>query len=199
MIRRIAQFILVIVILVLAAPGATPASTHDLTVDQFFLPGTNTSGYRVHTSTTRAHMNITIPRGNIWAVGGYKALARFTHPATASQSSANIALSGTAVTQQRFGYEGSVLGVSVVSSSALTAGTATAVPTIRNLGTVRATGLTAAIGTGPTAGHTQFFSRTQARGRDVFGASDEVGCQLTTTSDIAPVGANILCTVIVEF
>ena len=95
-------------VLVLASPGFTWASSHDLGVQQFFLPATSTSGYRVHTS--RTHMNVTIPRGNIWAAGGYKTPLQFAHVATASLTNFAIGLGQSGVTAQRLGAEGSVLG-----------------------------------------------------------------------------------------
>ena len=82
------------------------------------------------------------------------------------------------------------------ASAALTAGSATCQATIRNFDdTVVATGLTAVIsGTGAT----QFNATAQARGLDVFLTTDSIGCRLTTTADIAPLTAEVACTVIVE-
>ena len=186
---------------VLLLPTGAAATNHDRDVQQFFLPATNTPGFRVHTARAAlAHMNLTIPRGNIWAVGGYKTPVRFTHVATASLAAFAIGLHQSAVTYQRLGYEGNVLGLTLAASDALTAGTATAVATIRRTAagtvTVAPTQLSVTIG-GP--GPSQFASRTQARGRDTFRADQEVGCQLTTSADIAPVGAQLACTVVVDF
>src|SRR3990167_1893612 len=127
-------------VLVLASPGFTWASSHDLGVQQFFLPATSTSGYRVHTS--RTNMNVTIPRGNIWAAGGYKTPLQFAHVATASLTNFAIGLGQSGVTAQRLGAEGSVLGLSFASSEVITAGTADANATIRSGGVIRSAGLT---------------------------------------------------------
>ena len=192
--------------IVLLLPAAAVAANHDREVQQFFLPGTNTSGFRVHSARAAlAHMNLTIPRGNIWAVGGYKTPLRFVHTALsglppAALTAVAIGLDTTGVLYQRLGYEGNVIGLTLAASDALTAGTATARATIRKTtaGTVTV-GLTQLTVTLGGAGPSQFASATQARGRDTFRADQEVGCQLTTSANIAPGGAQLACTVVVDF
>lgn len=176
------------------APALAWAQT-DLSVEQFFLPATSTSGYRVHTS--RTHMNVTIPRGNVWAVGGYKTPLQFAHVATASLSNFAIGLGQSGVTAQRLGNEGNVLGLTFASSEVITAGTADANATIRSGGEIRSAGLTLRLE--PGGQRSQYGSITQARGLATFTATEEVGCRLTTSATIAPASAQLLCTVIVDF
>lgn len=190
--RRILGLILLGALLLV--PSVARGQT-DLSVQQFFLPGTNTSAFRVHTN--RTHMNLTIPRGKIQAEGGYKTLLPFTHVATASLSNFAIGLHQSGVTYQRLGSEGSVLGLTFASSEVITAGTADANATIRSGGEVRSAGLTVRLE--PGGQRSQYASITQARGLATFTATEEVGCRLNTSSNIAPLSAQLLCTVIVEF
>ena len=203
--------LIVAVLILLAGASLLEAQTtgiNDREIQRFILPGTNTTGMRVHAS--RVHMSLTLPSGNIIAVGGYKVAFNYAHTGNVSVSISNAAMpiAGTAsatgttgplaagVAYQRTPYAGSVIAVSCGASAALTAGSATCEATIRNFDdTVVATGLTAVIsGTGAT----QFNATAQARGLDVFLTTDSIGCRLTTTADIAPLTAEVACTVIVE-
>ena len=195
------RIILAVLLALLVLPTVASAQA-DLTVDQFFLPGSNTSGYRVHASTTSSHLNVSLPSGAVWAERGYKEVVRFSHLAATGLTNTNLSIHGqsrlaaTGGTFQRLGYEGSILGVTLTSSAALTAGTATAEPTVQNAGVVRGSGLTVVLS---AAGPPQYASRIQARGVTTFDSGHEVGCRITTTNDLAPVNAELLCGVTVEF
>ena len=193
-------------LVLLAAAGLLEAQStgpNDQETQRFVLPGTNTTGWRVHAS--RAHMSLALPRGNIIAAGGYKVAFAYAHGGNVVVNSTNVAMPilGTAsqvsaispgVLYQRVPYEGSIMAISIGASAALTAGTVTAEATIRRPdGTVYPSGLTAALTTGD-----QFATNTQARGRSVFTDLEGVGCRLTATSAVTPVTAEVLCTVIVE-
>lgn len=195
--KRLSAAGVVALLAVAVCPSWVGATNHDFQIQQFFLPGQNRAGFRIHAAVTRNHMNVSIPYGSIWAEGGYKTLVRYTHFATASLTDRELGLGTTAVNYQRFGYQGSVIGITVGASEALTAGRITVEATVRRGGTLIPTGLTAVIdgATGPT----QFGMRTQGRGLDFFFAADEVGCRLTTTADVAPTRAQVICTVVVEF
>ena len=195
-----------LIVLALAAPlEAQTTGIEDREIQRFVLPGTNTTGFRVHAN--RSHMNLTLPSGNIVAIGGYKVAVAFAHPENMKPSLTNEAMplvgtarpgdSGSGVPYQRTPFAGSIIGIAIGASTALTAGSATAEATIRELsGTVRAMGLTAVI-SGTAA--TQYNATAQARDLDRFTSSDGVGCRITTSSNLAPVTAEIVCTVIIEF
>ena len=203
--------LIVAVLILLAGASLLEAQTtgiNDREIQRFILPGTNTTGMRVHAS--RVHMSLTLPAGNIIAVGGYKVAFSYAHTGNVSVNISNAAMpvAGTAgpqgptgplaagVAYQRTPFAGSVIGVAIGASAALTAGSATAEATIRQFDdAVRATGLTAVIA-GTAA--TQFNATAQARGISVFSTTDSIGCRLTTTADIAPLTAEVVCTVIVE-
>ena len=189
------RIILAVLVALLAAPALVAAQT-DLTVDQFFLPGSNTSGYRVHASA--AHMTVSLPHGRITADGGYKTVFQFAHVATASLTNQAIAVAGYGVLYQPSTATGSVIGVGIAASEPITAGRATARAVVRNrLNDIMPTRLTVAIGDGERS--RRFNAATQARGLDYFDYTMAIGCDLTTTSAITPTNAQLLCSVVVEF
>ena len=192
-----------VVVLALAALlEAQTTGINDQETQRFVLPGTNTTGYRVHASN--AHMSIAIPRGNIVAAGGYKTLIHFAHgdqtSATITGSimplagSARPSDSGSGVNYQRMPYGGSIMAVAIGASSAVTAGRITARATVLRIGgVVYLTGLTALLDGG------QYQVSQQERGIDTFTSGEGIGCQLTTTSNYTPVTSEVVCTVVVEF
>ena len=75
--RRIGSVLLAIgLALWLQTPGIAAAQS-DVSVHQFFLPGTSTVGYRVHASSSEMH--VMLGQGDIRASGGYKAPYSFSH------------------------------------------------------------------------------------------------------------------------
>lgn len=203
--------LIVAVLILLAAAGLLEAQTTGITdreIQRFVVPGSaNRTGFRVHASNTAVHMSLTIPAGNIIARGGYKTMVAFAHGENTKPSLTDVAMvlagsarpteSASGVSYQRTPFAGSIIGVTIGASAALTAGSATAEATWREIdGTVRRSFLTAVI-SGTAA--TQFNATAQARGVNAFTASDGIGCQITTSSDLLPVTAEMVCTVIIEF
>lgn len=185
--------------LALAAPAFAQS---DLTVQRFNCPGGNTQCFRVHTGTSS--MSLTLS-GDIIAAGGYKVAYTFAHPnysvVGSSDVQAPIAGSGPATINATGplyvipGYAGSIISVSIVSNTAITA-TAVHAEAIRWDGTTgQATGLTAVIGSG--LAQTTRATATQARGTDIFTASEGVGCRFTRTAGSTPTNAMIACIVTV--
>jgi hypothetical protein len=93
-------------------------------------------------------------------------------------------------TEYTMPYPGSIVGISVASNAARTAGTLTVDATIN--GTV--TGLQAVL----NASNTQYHSATQARNADAFTVNQRVGVKITTDGDWLPVTADIVVIVVVE-
>lgn len=192
---------------VIATAMAQTTGINDQEIQRFILPGTNTTGWRVHAN--RTEMNLRIPAGDIWASGGYKVQYGFSHGRRIVQNTSNsaaaavgtIGVSGTSgVLYAPTPYAGSVIAVAIASSQALTAGYAHAEATVYQVAgnqTFR-TGLTALIGFAGTGISTRSARATQAKDLDRFLATEGVGCQMTTTSDLTPASAELLCTVVVE-
>ena len=177
----------------------------DLTVQSFNCPGGNTRCFRVHANTTSASVTL---NGDVVAAGGYKVAYVFAHPnymrVNSSNVQAPIAGAGPATINavgplyHRPGVAGTFVGVSIVSNTALTGTGAAHAEAIRFDGTTAvATGLTAVIGAGLT--NTQYAATTQARGLDIFTASEGVGCRMTVDSAATPTNAILACTVIVAY
>lgn len=202
---------------ILATAFAQTTGIDDREIQRFILPGTNTTGMRVHAS--RTEMNLRLPAGDIWAAGGYKAVFSFAHndlivlgvsntAAPIAGSSRNIVNTpggtGNAAgpLYQQPGYAGSIIGVSLASSTALTTGAAHAEATIfrPNGGSINRTQLRAliAVKTNPQ-GTDQYNVTTQAKDVSPFTAAEGVGCQLSTSTDLRPQTAVIVCSIIVEF
>ena len=87
-------------------------------------------------------------------------------------------------------YAGSIIGISVASNEARSAGTLTVDAT--KDGT--ATGLQAVLDDDPN----QYAYATQAKDTDTFTAGQRIGVKITTDGDWAPTTADIVVTVIVE-
>lgn len=87
-------------------------------------------------------------------------------------------------------YAGSVVGISIASNDARTAGTLTVDATIDGA----VTGLQAIL----DAANTQYKATTQARELDTFAAGQRIGVKITTDAGWLPVTADIVVTVIVE-
>ena len=202
--RRVSLALVLVLLAVAGLLEAQTTSTQDREIQRFVIPGTaNTTGYRVHASATAAHLGVAIPRGNIAAMGGYKTMIHFAHgdqtSATLTDSivplagSARPSDSGSGVNYQRMPYTGSIMAVAIGSSAAVTAGRITARATILRAGGVYRTNLTTILDGG------QYQVAQQERGIDIFNATEGIGCQLSTTSNFAPVTAEVICTIIVEF
>lgn len=187
-------------------PSLGQAQT-DLTVHQFFLPGTNTMGYRVHAS--RTHMGVQV-FGRIHAEGGYRVAYTHAHGDRVVVGSTRVAVpvAGTpanyarfasaGVLYQRVPYQGRVVGIALGSSVAVTAGTITAEATVYDsINSVeRGTGLTTGL---DNAANTRWNARTISRASAfAFSPPDAVGCRLTTTTTVTPLSLELVCTVIVE-
>lgn len=130
--------------------------------------------------------------GDIAATGGYKQPFNFMQSDVAANQTAIAidvcGLSGN--TEYVMSYDGSVLGISIASNDARTAGTLIVDVTVNGT----ATGLQAQVdGT-----NTQYHSATQAKDTDSFSAGDRIGVKITTDGTWAPVTADIVVTVIVE-
>ena len=196
-------------LIVFAVVGLLEAQTTGITdreIQRFVLPGTNTTGHRVHAS--RVHMSLTLPSGNIIARGGYKTLIAFAHPEATKASLTNVAMvlagaglrsSNAGVSYQRAAFAGSIIGITLGASTALTTGTATAEATILpfNSTTVQPTGLTVTLDAALAT--SQFNAEERARGLFAFTGADSVGCRITTAATLAPVTGVLACTVIIEF
>ena len=182
----------------------------DLTVQSFVCPGgANTQCFRVHASTTEAGLTL---NGEIIATRGYKVAYVFAH--TGSQVVADIsngavpiagsiadnALPGlSGALWQMAPTHGSIIAVAISSSGALTTGTAAhAEATVLSAGrTSRRSGLTSAIGAAKT--FTQSSITTAARGVYRFQSDEAIGCNISTSTTIAPGTAQLVCTVIVVY
>lgn len=126
------------------------------------------------------------------AAGGFKQPFNFMQTDVAASQTAValnvLGLSGN--TEVVMPYAGSVIGISVASNDARTAGTLTLDATID--GTV--TGLQVVLDDDPTT----YASNTQAKDTDTFTVGQRVGVKITTDGDWTPVTADIVVTVIIE-
>ena len=130
--------------------------------------------------------------GDISGVGGFKQPFSFMQSdVAASQSAVALAVLGlTGNSEIVMPYAGSIIGISIASNDARTAGTLTVDATVN--GTV--TGLQAVLdGT-----NTTYYSATQAKDTDTFAAGDRIGVKITTDSSWAPTTADIVVAVIIE-
>lgn len=206
--RRIGVVALVVVLATAALLEAQSAGVNDQEIQRFTLPGSNTTGFRVHGSS--AAMNLTLPAGDILASGGYKVAYTYAHSENivVNTSGAAVPVAGTVraststsattgVPFQTVPSAGSIIGVAIGARSALTRDAAHTEATILRNGATVTTGLRALIGAGLT--YTQYAVTTQARGTDVFYAGEGVGCNVTIDSLITPTANQIVCTVIVSY
>ncbi len=130
--------------------------------------------------------------GDIKGVGGFKQPFLFKQDnCAAAQSAVPIEIAGQPnLAEIVMPFAGSVVGISVISSEARTAGTLAVDATVNGT----ATGLQATL----DAGNPQSHSATQAKDTDAFNAGDRLGVKITTSADWAPTTADIVVTVIVE-
>ena len=195
-------------LIIFAVVGLLEAQTtgiNDREIQRFVIPGTaNLTGWRVHASAIAAHMSLVIPRGTIVAAGGYKTMLHFAHNEQTVPALTNNAMplagsarggdAGAGVNYQRMPFGGSIMGLAIGTSAAVTAGRITARATVLRIGNVvYATGLTALLDAG------QYQVNQQERGIDTFTSGEGIGCQLTTSADYAPATSETVCTVVVEF
>lgn len=211
--RRFGRIALVALIALGLAVSALAQTTgvFDQEIQRFVLPGTNTTGLRVHGSSTEMHLRL--PAGDIVAQGGYKVAWSYAHGdnvvPNVSNSNAPIAGSANAVSaplgggvfHQLFPTAGSILAVAIGSNTALTAGYAHVEATIFDVSaaTTTRTTLRALIGSPIGGSATRYAVTTAAKDTHTVPAGDAVGCQISTTVDIAPTGAELVCTLVVEF
>lgn len=197
----------VLVGLLILCAGTPVFAQSDLTIQRFNCPGGNTQCVRTHANTSTASITVT---GNLIAAGGYKSAFVFAHPnyvTTGGYTNASVPIAGTGdlrisasgVNVHRMPYAGSVIGVTIAASTALT-GTASAhaEALIYTSATAsRATGLTTVIGA--TLTQTQFAGATQARGLDNFASTEGIGCRTSSNAAFTPGNVNLVCAVIVEY
>ena len=193
---------------VLLSAGVAGAQT-DLTHEQINIPGTNTSGFRIHGNTST--VNVTVA-GVIAATGGYKVAFPFAHTGSSivaaltnsavpvvGSVSGNITGGGqSGVLYYRTPTAGSIVAISIMASTALTtqASAHAEAVVIAGMSTTRRTGFTTVIGA--TLTNTQYGSATAARGTYNFTASEGVGCNVSTSTVVTPLTARLTCTLIVE-
>lgn len=219
--RRLAGFALVAILalgLVATAIGQTTGSA-DGEVQRFTFQGNNVTGWRVHrNSTTPREMNLTLT-GDILASGGYKVPYTFSHNNQIGVSIAQtntVPIAGTAghrvretpvtystgVLYQAAPWEGSIIGVSIGSSAALTARSAhaEALVFLPATATVLPTGIRAAIGVMHPGNVTRHNTVARTRATSYyFAAGSAVGCRIVTEVGITPLTAELVCTIVVEF
>lgn len=183
--------------------GVGPAAGQsDLTQFQINVPGSNTSGFRVHGNSSTVNLTVV---GEVTAGSGYKTVTVYSHngrvvtnttdTAVPLAGTASVTVGGNAGTLYRsVAGAGSIIAVAIGASTAVTANAAHAEATILSSGTKLATGLIAVIGKGLT--NETYAITTQARGIDIFKSTEQVGCQLTIDSGFTPVTAGLACTVI---
>lgn len=210
---------------VFALALAQTTGPDNVEIQRFVLPGTNTTGWRVHASGSQA--NLRLPAGDLNASGGYRVAYTFAHGSGVARgtTSVDVPIAGSpnrgegtidGVLHQMFPTAGSVIGLSIGSSVALTAGYAHAQVTVWNrvdatqsaVATTAdatqtspsTTGLVAMIGSPISLSRTRYA--TMSRSKDLapaVPAGDGVGCQITATGDLRPNTAQLTCTVIVEY
>src|SRR5205814_2292704 len=121
--------------------------------------------------------------GDILAAGGYKVAYVFAHPNYIVVNSTNVqapiagsnpsTINAVGPLYHRPGYAGSIIGVSLVANTPITAQAAHAEAIRFSGGSARATGLVATIGAG--LAQTQYATTTQARGVTAFTAAEGIG------------------------
>lgn len=129
---------------------------------------------------------------DISAAGGFKQPFNFMQSnVAANQTAVAIDVLGLAGnTEVVMPYAGSVIGISVASNAARSAGTLTVDATVDGV----VTGLQAVLDDDPTT----YALNTQAKDTDTFTAGQRIGVKITTDGAWAPVTADIVVAVIVE-
>ena len=196
-------------IAVLASVLVLWATGHNVIIQSFFLPASGTVGYEVHASSSA--MGLRLPLGDINAAGGYKVAYSYGHggrvvlgsdgvlvPILGSSSGGGTgnepATAGS--TYQRMPYAGSVIGVALQSSGAVTSNAAHAEAVILSGTTLIATGLLTRI---DGDANTQYNSATQAKDVDTFAVGELVTCRMTVDSGFLPASAILVCTIVIEY
>lgn len=181
-------------------------------IQRWVLPGTNTEGMSAHASATE--LGIRYPLGDVIARGGYKVAYAFAHSdyVDVGVTNANMPIAGTVnratsvagpttvgITSQPAPYAGSVVGVALGASAALTRGAAHAEVTLWSATPgITGTGFVAVLGS-DSPDQTQFVSATQADGETTFTTSNAIGCRITTDATLTPLTVELTCTVIVRY
>lgn len=207
------RFVALVLGLLMAGVAWPAWGQTDLSVQQFFLPGTNTSGYRVHANTTE--MNLTLA-GDLYARGGYKVAYVFSHgSAAAANATTHAPVAGLGLSSsyrqlltpifQMMPFTGSVRAVTIWSSHPLTGGSAHAEATIFQAGLAApfdqgiGTGLIARIGVaGSGYLNDQVAASAQGPNVDVFNNPQQIGCRIGTQTGLVPLPI-LVCTVVVEY
>ncbi|KKN79575.1 hypothetical protein LCGC14_0337790 [marine sediment metagenome] len=196
--------------------SAMPVSAIDIEV--FNHPGSNTNAWKLTDTTINKYNssgtsiwavdssgNVTIS-GDISAAGGYKVAIVYAHQDVAVSLDSHAPIAGTVQSGASSGgtteyvapWSGSVIGVSFISSSALTAGDAHVDVSTGTCGsTLTKTGLIAFLGSGET--ETTYDSATQAKDTDTFSAGECIGLVMTTGSAFAPDNGDLTAIVVLEF
>ena len=148
------------------------------------------SSQTVFTISSSGDVTVT---GDIYAAGGYKNSFNFMQSdVTAGQTSVSLNVLGlTGNSEYVLPCAGSVIGISVASNEARTAGTLTVDATVNGI----ATGLQAAL----DAANTTYYSSTQNVNTDAFSTGDRLGIVITTSADWAPTTADIVITAVIEY
>jgi len=145
--------------------------------------------------------DLTVTR-DLAAVGGFKHTAGtwYRYNLSTGQSAVAMGVAGTLnptdgtthqVTEIVMPYAGSIMGITLASNGARTAGSLTTDVTINGI----VTGLQAIL----DASNTQYHYAVQAKDINTFSAGGRLGVKFTTSGDWAPITADIVVTVIVEF
>lgn len=218
--RETAMRRLVVLAVALLLASAVPVSAQ--TVKQSFVhdpPNASQTLWRVDTSdlwyynsSGTAQFNVdlstgdVIIQGDISAAGGYKMLYVFAHQGVGTSVDSHAPIAGAIVSASDTSYvyevkapwAGSVMGVSLVSSAALTAGDAHVEVTTGTCGATQLTGTGLIAFLASTETETTYDAATQAKGTDTFTAGQCIGADLETGSAFAPIGTDLVVIVYVE-
>lgn len=168
----------------------------------------NSSGTTVWTVTTSGNVTLTgdiTISGDVSAAGGYKMALVFAHEDVGTSLDSHAPVAGTTASTAdsdllRFAlapWAGSITGVSLVASTAVTAGSAHVEVTSGTCGSpMTYSGFTVALHN--AGGQTTYNSNTQAKDTDAFSAGECVGVDMNTSSSFAPVTADLMAIVYVE-
>ncbi len=196
--------------------SAVPAMAVDIQI--FNHPGSNTNAWKLTDTTINKYNssgtsiwavdssgNVTIS-ADIAAAGGYKLAVVFAHQDVGASLDSHVPIAGTHADAQSSGlvfeykapWAGSIMGVSLMSGNALTAGDAHVDVTTGTCGsTLTKTGLIAFLASSET--ETTYDSATQAKDTDTFSAGDCIGVNMATGSALAPTSADMTVIVVLEF
>lgn len=129
--------------------------------------------------------------GDLVITGGMKNILNFAQDnAAASQAAVLLPIQGDVILEARLPFAGSIIGMSVFSNAARTAGTLTVEAFVDGAGT----GFTAVL----DATNTTINSVTQAKDLDTFIVGDSIQIKITTDAGWLPVTADIRVALVVE-